>query len=376
MFRYLTAGESHGKALTGIIEGFPANVPIDTAVINADLKRRQQGYGRGARMKIEVDQVELLSGIRGGKTLGSPIAFLIKNRDYANWEKYMDPSRIWDSGRNVTKPRPGHADLTGAIKYGFADIRNVLERSSARETAVRVAVGSMAKQLLNCFGVEAVSHVVAIGTASLKESIGDPARIKLGDQSPVRCVDEATEQEMIVQIKEAKEAGDSLGGVFEIRLTGVPPGLGSYVHWDRKLDARLAFALMSIQGMKAVEIGEGFKNAGLKGSQVHDEIFYSEAEGYYRKTNRAGGIEGGMSNGETIILRSYMKPIPTLYKPLQSVDIKTKEGFLATVERSDTCAVPAASVVGEMVALTVIAEEFLRKHGGDSLEEIMKRWKL
>ncbi len=375
MLRYLTAGESHGKALTGIIEGFPANVPIDVDAINADLKRRQQGYGRGGRMKIEKDQIEILSGIRDGKTLGGPIAFLIKNRDYANWEQYMNPSKVSDNSRNVTKPRPGHGDLTGAIKYSFTDLRNVLERSSARETAVRVVIGSMAKQLLNCFGINAFSHVVAIGTASLKGNIWDLDKIKQADQSPVRCVDKTTEEEMIMQIKEARETGDSLGGVFEIHLTDVPLGLGSYVHWDRKLDAKLAAALMSIQGMKAVEIGEGFKNAGLKGSQVHDEIFYSEDKGYYRKTNRAGGIEGGMSNGENIVLRSYMKPIPTLYKPLQSVDIKTKESFSAAIERSDTCAVPPASIVGEMVAATVVAEEFLRKYGGDSLEEILKRWK-
>ncbi len=375
MLKYFTAGESHGKCLTGIIEGFPSNVPIDINKINADLKRRQMGYGRGDRMKIEQDSIEILSGIRDSKTLGSPIAFTIENQDYANWENHMDPIEVTDHSRVVTKPRPGHADLSGAIKYNFTDIRNVLERSSARETAVRVAIGSIAKQLVNYFHIDVVSHVTAIGNACLEENIWDIDKIKNADESPVRCVDKDAENKMIHEIEEAKKAGDSLGGIFEIHITGVPVGLGSYVQWDRKLDAKLAYSLMSIQGIKAVEIGEGFKNATLKGSEVHDEIFYDDEKGYYRKTNRAGGIEGGMSNGENIIIRCYMKPIPTLYKPLQSVDIETKESFVATIERSDTCALPAASVVGEMVAITLIAEEFLRKYGGDSLEEIAERWK-
>ncbi|MDI9476916.1 MAG: chorismate synthase [Natronincolaceae bacterium] len=375
MLRYLTAGESHGKCLTGIIEGLPSNVPIDIDKINADLKRRQMGYGRGDRMKIEQDSIEILSGVRDGKTLGSPIAFLIRNRDYVNWEQYMNPVKVEDNSKKVTKPRPGHADLSGSVKYNFTDIRNVLERSSARETAARVAIGSIAKQLMNCLGIDVISHVTAIGSASLKENIWDIDKIKNAGKSPVRCIDKNVESRMIDEIEEAKKTGDSLGGIFEIHIIDVPVGLGSYVHWDRKLDAKLAYSLMSIQGIKAVEIGEGFNNSRLRGSGVHDEIFYNPEGGYYRKTNRAGGIEGGMSNGENIIVRCYMKPIPTLYKPLQSVDIETKESFIASVERSDTCAVPAASVVGEMVAITVIADEFLRKYGGDSLEEILDRWK-
>lgn len=375
MFRYFTAGESHGKCLTGIIEGFPSNVPIDVNIINKDLKRRQMGYGRGDRMKIESDTIEITSGLRGGITLGSPIAFEIENKDFENWVEYMDPVNKIDESRKVTKPRPGHSDLPGSIKYNFSDIRNVLERSSARETAARVAIGSMAKQLMKHFNIDVFSHVRSIGKISLEENIWDIEKIKDADSSPVRCIHKATEDRMIEHIKKAKEEGDSLGGSFEIHISGLPVGLGSYVQWDRKLDAKLSYALMSIQGIKGVEFGEAFLNSSLEGSKVHDEIFYDEDLGYYRKTNKAGGIEGGMSNGENIIIRCYMKPIPTLYKPLQSVDIETKESFLATVERSDTCAVPAASIVGEMVAITVIAEEFLRKYAGDSLEEIERSWK-
>ncbi|MBB6218076.1 chorismate synthase [Anaerosolibacter carboniphilus] len=375
MLRYLTAGESHGKCLMGIIEGFPANVPIDIEMVNTDLRRRQKGYGRGGRMEIEKDEIEILSGVRGGKTLGSPIAFRIANRDYENWERYMNPLEVDVEGRKVTKPRPGHGDLAGAIKYGFHDIRNVLERSSARETAVRTAIGSIAKQLLLIFGIAGVSHVTAIGGVSLREKIEDFERLKMAEQSSVHCVDPLVEQKMIQEIERAKSTGDSLGGVFEIHIKGAPVGLGSYVHWDRKLDARLAQGLMSIQGIKGIEVGWGFVGASLQGSQVHDEIFYNANTGYYRESNRAGGIEGGMSNGENIVLRCAMKPIPTLYKPLKSVDIETKEPFVASVERSDTCAVPSAAIVGEMVALTIIAEEFLKKFGGDSLEEIEERWK-
>ena len=326
-------------------------------------------------MKIESDTIEILSGLRGGKTLGSPIAFEIKNKDFENWEQYMDPVNNIDESRKITKPRPGHSDLPGSIKYNFTDIRNVLERSSARETATRVAIGSISKQLMNHFSIDVFSHVRSIGRVSWEENVGDIEELKNADESPVRCIHKSTEDKMMEHIQQAKEEGDSLGGSFEIHITGLPVGLGSYVQWDRKLDAKLSYALMSIQGIKAVEIGEGFKNSTLVGSQVHDEIFYDENSGYYRKTNNAGGIEGGMSNGENIIIRCYMKPIPTLYKPLQSVDIETRESFVATVERSDTCAVPAASIVGEMVAITVIAEEFLRKYGGDSLEEITRSWK-
>ncbi|ABR46874.1 Chorismate synthase [Alkaliphilus metalliredigens QYMF] len=375
MFRLLTAGESHGKSLVGVIEGFPANVKIDIEEINRDLGRRQRGYGRGGRMKIEKDRVEILSGVRGGKTLGSPISFLIENKDYANWEPYMNPEAVDGEEKRVTQPRPGHGDLTGTLKYGFDDIRNVLERSSARETAVRVAIGSLAKQLMREFHIEVYSHVTAIGSVSLGEPVENIEKIKRAEDSEVRCLDPEVEKAMIEEIKRAKEEGDSLGGIFEIHVTGVPRGLGSYVQWDHKLDAKLAHALMSIQAIKGVEVGCGFDQAQKKGSQVHDEIFFSQEKDYYRKTNYAGGIEGGMSNGENIHLRCAMKPIPTLYKPLRTVDIETKEAVLATVERSDSCAVPAASIVGEMVAITVIAQEFLKKFGSDSLEEIRKTWK-
>ncbi len=375
MFRILTAGESHGKGLVGMIEGFPSNVSIDTREINKDLGRRQKGYGRGGRMKIEQDKIDFLSGIRGGKTLGSPISFFIKNKDYENWEAYMNPEEVDEETRKVTQPRPGHADLTGALKYNFSDIRNVLERSSARETATRVAIGSIARQLAEIFNIEVVSHVTAIGKASLKKPVQDIEIIKNAEDSPVRCADKNMESAMIHCIDQAKEDGDSLGGVFEIHITGVPKGLGSYVQWDRKLDAKLTYSLMGIQAIKGVEIGYGFENAQKKGSKVHDEIFHDPHKGYHRRTNHAGGIEGGMSNGENIIIRCAMKPIPTLYKPLKTVDIKTKEPMLATIERSDTCAVPAASVVGEMVAITVILQEFLTKFHGDSLEEIVKKWK-
>ena len=407
MLRFLTAGESHGKTLVGTIEGFPSNVPIDMEQINKDLARRQKGYGRGGRMKIETDKMEILAGLRNGKTLGSPIAFLIKNKDYENWGKFMDPEEAEMEEKRVSKPRPGHADLTGALKYGFDDVRNVLERSSARETAVRVGIGSLAKQLMTLFDIEVYSHVIAIGNAALGKNPNENSDEKLGkiidekldakldgkideksdeekedlevlkkaEESEVRCIDQDAENAMIEEIKKAKENGESLGGVFEIHIKGVPHGLGSYVQWDRKLDGKLAHHLMSIQGIKGVEIGDGFETAGMEGSKVHDEIYYDEEQKFYRKTNHAGGIEGGMSNGETIVIRCAMKPIPTLYKPLKTVDLITKEEALASVERSDTCAVPAASIVGEMVAITVIAQEFLRKFGGDSIEEIRKRWK-
>jgi len=411
MLRFLTAGESHGKTLMGTIEGFPSNVPIDMEQINRDLARRQKGYGRGGRMKIETDKMEILAGLRNGNTLGSPIAFLIKNKDYENWEKFMDPKQAEMEEKRVTKPRPGHADLTGALKYGFDDVRNVLERSSARETAVRVGIGSFAKQLMALFDIEVYSHVIAIGNAgwgrnrnenSDENSDEKPGKainerldvkpdgkndeksiarkvdreiLQKAEDSEVRCIDQDTENAMIEEITRAKENGESLGGVFEIHIKGVPQGLGSYVQWDRKLDGKLAHHLMSIQGIKGVEIGDGFETAGMEGSKVHDEIYYDEERKFYRKTNHAGGIEGGMSNGETIVIRCAMKPIPTLYKPLKTVDLITKEEALASVERSDTCAVPAASVVGEMVAVTVIAQEFLRKFGGDSIEEIRKQWK-
>ncbi|NLJ75589.1 MAG: chorismate synthase, partial [Firmicutes bacterium] len=338
--RIVTAGESHGKCLVGIIEGFPAHVPLDREQINYDLWRRQQGYGRGPRMAIEKDEIIILGGVRGGLTLGSPIAFQIKNRDYENWQGYLDPWGPIKSGREVEQPRPGHADLAGAVKYGFRDIRNVIERSSARETAVRVAVGSIAGQLLALFQIRAVSHVVSIGQVQLKERVSDFSALETADESVVRCVDPIVTEEMVQEIRRAEREGDSLGGIFEIRITGVPIGLGSYVHWDRKLDGKLAQALMSIQGIKGVEIGDGFQSAKNRGSQTHDPIFFSQEQGYYRLTNHCGGIEGGVSNGEDIVIRCAMKPIPTLTKPLETVNIRTKEPALAGVERSDTCAVP------------------------------------
>lgn len=364
--RFLTAGESHGPCLVGIVEGFPAGVTIDVTAINQDLARRQQGYGRGGRMQIEQDEVQILTGLWNGVTIGSPITLQIINQDHANWAgKHHLP---------LTLPRPGHADFAGSLKYGFQDVRNVLERSSARETAMRVAVGSLAKQLLQKFGISSAVHVVRIGKAALTGGPWAFADLAKAEDSPVRCIDPEVSQAMIREIDGAKAQGDSLGGIFEIQIKGLPVGLGSYVHWDRRLDGKLAGALMSIPGIKGVEIGAGFAAAAEPGSEIHDELFYEEGRGYYRKTNRAGGIEGGISNGENIVLRAAMKPIPTLMRPLRSVDLVTKESGDASVERSDTCAVPAAAVVGEMVALTVITQEFLRVFGADSLEEMERRW--
>lgn len=375
MLRIMTAGESHGKALVGIIEGLPANIPLNLEAINQDLARRQQGYGRGGRMTIERDQLEVISGVRGGKTLGGPISFLIHNRDYENWQEHMDPFQENLTTRAVTAPRPGHGDLTGALKYGFGDVRNVLERASARETAVRVGAGSIIKQFLKHFGIESLSHVIALGNVKARPFPVTPEAREVIDTSPVKCLDPEATIKMMAAIDEAKAQGDSLGGIFEIYITGVPVGLGSYVHWDRKIDGLLAQSLMSIQAIKGVEFGDGFSNALRSGSQVHDEIFYDPSRGYYRKTNRAGGIEGGMTNGEPIVIHCAMKPIPTLYQPLKTVDIHTKEPLEASVERSDTCALPAAALVGEMVALGVIASEMIRKYGGDTLEEMIDRWK-
>lgn len=364
--RFLTAGESHGPCLVGIVEGFPAGFRVDIEAINRDLARRQQGYGRGGRMQIERDEVQILTGLWNGVTLGSPITLQIINRDHANWaEREHQP---------LTLPRPGHADFAGAIKYRFQDVRHVLERSSARETAMRVAVGSLVKQLLQRFGIISAVHVVRIGRVSLTGGPWSFAELIRAEESPVRCIDPKVSETMMREIDAAKEQGDSLGGVFEIQIKGVPVGLGSYVHWDRRLDGKLAGALMSIPGIKGVEVGAGFAAAETPGSKMHDELFYEPGRGYYRTTNRAGGIEGGISNGEVIVLRAAMKPIPTLMKPLRSVDLVTSKPGSASVERSDTCAVPAAAVVGEMTALTVIAQEFLRVFGSDTLEELEKRW--
>lgn len=380
MLRYLTAGESHGPAITAIIEGLPAGLPLTGAYIDKQLVRRQGGYGRGARMKIERDRVRLLSGVRGGLTLGSPITLQVNNKDWDNWSGVMSPEedeRVAE--RSVSRPRPGHADLPGALKYRHKDMRNVLERSSARETAARVAVGSVARRLLEDLGIVVSGHVISIGDvvskSTARESL-DLAQLaaRLAD-SRLQCADPQAEMQMITAIDQAREAGDTLGGVFEITVYGVPAGLGSYVQWDRKIDSRLAAALMSIQAVKGVEVGAGFAAAGQAGSLVQDEIFHEPDRGFYRLTNHAGGIEGGVTNGEAVVLRVAMKPIPTLYRPLKSVDINTKEPVEAAVERSDTCAVPAACVIGEAVVAWEIAAACLEKCGGDSLAELEDNWR-
>ena len=375
MLRFLTSGESHGKGLVSVIEGFPANVPVDVSFINADLKRRMGGYGRGARMKIESDQIEIFSGVRHGSTLGSPIAFIVHNRDWVNWSEIMSPEPNPEGAekRRVTRPRPGHADLVGALKYRFDDMRNVLERSSARETTSRVAVGAFCKLLLQELGIRIYSHVVSIkdiriSTEQLEEVSSD--LIPQIESSEMRCSDPLLDDAMKKAVDEAIEKGETIGGTFEVRATGVPPGLGSYVHWDRKLDGRLAQAIMSINAIKGVDIGNGLESDPY-GSQFHDEIFYNgENRQFYRKTNRAGGIEGGTSNGEEIIVRGIVKPIPTLRRPLMSVDFETKEPFEAQYERSDTCIVPAAAVIGEAMVTIVLAQAVQEKFGGDSLQEI------
>ncbi len=371
-FRYLTAGESHGPQLSAIIEGLPSGVRLLADSVNLDLARRQQGYGRGGRMKIEKDTVDLLSGVRWGETLGSPVTLVVKNRDWENWLEKMSPlSEHRDDSSAVTRPRPGHADLSGVLKYHLDDVRNVLERSSARETAVRVAVGGVAKALLAEFGIRIGGFVTEVGGVTVSAPQEPIEQLWLrAAESEMFCCDPLAEEKMKSAIDAARDAGDTLGGVVEVQVLGVPSGLGSYVHWDRKLDARLAMALMSIQAIKGVEVGIGFEAARRPGSRVHDEISYKE--GYCRDTNNAGGIEGGMTNGEPIILRAAMKPIPTLYKPLRSVDMRTHKVFEATVERSDTCAVPAALVVAEAVVAIEIANALLEKFGGDSVTEIKR----
>lgn len=371
MIRYITAGESHGPALTCIVEGLPANIDINLDRINHELSRRQQGYGRGKRMQIESDSIEVLGGIRFNKTLGSPVSFLLRNKDWKNWTDIMAIGK-GASKKVVSKPRPGHADLSGAMKYDFRDMRNVLERSSARETAMRVAAGAVVKELLYAFNIKISSHVIELGPIKVNNT--EKARkLKdlnmVADASPVRCINKDSEKEIITYIDKMKKEGDTAGGVIEVIIKNVPPGLGSYVHWDRKLDAQLAFALMSIQAIKGVEVGLGFDTARTPGSGVHDEIFY-EKDHFYRKTNNSGGIEGGMSTGEDIILKLAMKPIPTLMKPLYSVDINTKEAYTAHVERSDVTAVPAASVIAEAVVAPVIANVFLEKFGRDTYKDI------
>lgn len=375
--RYITAGESHGPQLTTIIEGVPAGLSLVADDINEELARRQKGYGRGRRMQIETDQVQILSGVRHGETLGSPIALVVENRDFAHWTKIMGAEPLTEQEekeikRKVTKPRPGHADLNGAIKYGHRDMRNVLERSSARETTVRVAAGAVAKKVLAELGIKVAGHVIEIGGVQAKEvTYSSIEELKsITEASPVRCLDDEAGNQMMRAIDDAKANGDSIGGIVEVIVEGMPIGVGSYVHYDRKLDAKLAAAIMSINAFKGVEIGIGFEAAHRPGSEVHDEILWNEEHGYTRRTNNAGGLEGGMTTGMPIVVRGVMKPIPTLYKPLQSVDIDTKEPFTASIERSDSCAVPAASVVAEAVVAWELATALIEQFGLDRMELI------
>jgi len=377
MIRYLTAGESHGKCLTGILEGLPAGIPVSHDEINEDLVRRQGGYGRGDRMKIERDKVDITAGVRWGKTLGSPIALVVENKDWKNWDKKMSSfSEDKGAAAPVTRPRPGHVDLDGVMKFDHMDARNVLERSSARETAVRVAIGSICKQFLSNFRIKFYSHVLEIGgvIAPSLDDVDSWELHKRAEASELRCADDATSLKIIEAIKKAKEDGDTLGGVFRVVVEGVPIGLGSNSHHERKLDGILAGALMGIQAMKGVEVGMGFEAARTNGSKVHDSIFFKKDRGFYRETNRAGGTEGGITNGQPIVLNVAMKPIATLYNPLPSVDIKSRRPFEASIERSDVCAVPAASVIGEAVTAFVIARAFLEKFGGDSLLETTRNY--
>ena len=388
MLRYLTAGESHGPCLTMIIDGVPAGFAIAIDKINHDLWRRQQGYGRGGRMLIEKDEAQVRSGIRWGETIGAPVALGIENRDWKNWTKKMSAlPEDRDDKIAVTKPRPGHADLNGALKYDRRDVRDILERASARETVARTAVGSFAKQLLAPFGIRVMGYLRSIGNvaANLQDLTFDEIYAR-SEESAVRPADPTAEEKMIALIEECKKEGNTLGGIFEVVVLGLPPGLGSHTQWDRKLDGRLAQALMSIQAMKGVEIGLGFEMARRRGSQVHDEIFFDPTKdvtegtprivptGFYRGSNNSGGTEGGMTNGAPLIARVAMKPISTLMSPLQSVDLRSKQPTDASVERSDVCAAPAAAVVGESVVAFEIARAFLEKFGGDSLSEIKRNY--
>lgn len=375
-FRWMTGGESHGPRLTAIVEGLPAGLALLAEHVDEDLGRRQRGYGRGARMKIEQDRVRFTAGVRGGETLGSPLVMEVENRDYANWTTRMQaepfPAELPEP---LIRPRPGHADLAGGLKYDRADLRDILERASARETAARTAVGAVAKRLLTAIGIEIGAHVIRIGeaAATLDPSLDAKALFARARASDLACADDVAAEAMRAAIREAAHAGDTLGGVFEVRALNVPPGLGSHVHWDRKLDGRLAQALMSIQAIKAVEIGDGIAAGSARGSQVHDAIDYlAEEKRFVRPSNRAGGLEGGISNGAEVICRAVMKPIATLKKPLRSVDIHSKEPLEAAFERSDVCAVSAASVVGEAMVAIVLADAVLEKFGGDSLGELSR----
>jgi chorismate synthase len=383
MLRYLTAGESHGQALAAIMEGIPSGLRLHPDFIGGRLAARQSGYGRGGRMKIEKDSPSFLSGVRDGVTLGSPLSMLIPNKDWENWRQVMAPFEVDDTAardKAVSRPRPGHADLAGALKYQQSDIRNILERASARETAIRTAVGAVAEQFLLEFEIELAGHVIQIGNIFANSAnLTQRQLLKNSERSPVRCADSVSSENMMREIDKAAAAGDTLGGKVEVVAYNVPLGLGSHVQHDRRLDARLAAAVMSVPAIKAVEIGEGVRLAGLRGSEAHDEIFYktgrkNRSGGFYRKTNRAGGIEGGISNGEDIIVRATMKPIPTLGRPLRSADIHTRKPFKAAVERSDICAVPAASVIARAAVAIELASAMLEKFGGDSMGEIKRNF--
>lgn len=375
MLRFLTAGESHGPALTVVVEGLPAGLPVDRTAIDADLRRRQGGYGRGGRMKIETDAVEVLSGVRHGRTLGSPVTLVVRNRDHENWRDVMSPDpqpREAKRRRALKRPRPGHADLSGALKYLTEDLRDVVERASARETTSRVAAGALARALLTAAEVELRSHVTRIGKASIPDGPPIPfERLASVEESPVRCAHAETSAAMIAEIDRAKREGNTVGGIFEVVVRGLPPGLGSFSQWDRRLDGRLAQALMSIQAVKAVAVGSGFEAGETSGAAFHDEILYDDDRGLHRASNRAGGLEGGVTNGEELRARAVVKPIPTLLLPLRSIDLRTKQPASASVERSDTCVVPAAGVVGEAMVCLVVADALLDKFGGDSLAEFL-----
>jgi chorismate synthase len=369
--RMITAGESHGPGLTCIIEGLPAGLELDREALDRDLARRQLGHGRGGRMKIERDKVQVTGGVRHGRTLGGPIALQVVNRDYANWEERMNPWPVQDAIAEVHLPRPGHADLVGTQKYGLSDVRDILERASARETAARVAGGAVAKAFLRDLGVEVLSHVIQItGVSAPRRDDLAPEDFADVDESPVRCLDPASSQAMVAEINRLRKENESLGGVFEVRAFGLVPGLGSHVSWEERLDGRLGQAILSIQAIKAVSIGDGIEVAGVPGSRAHDEIFYDETHGYYRETNRAGGVEGGMTTGDPLVVRGSMKPLPTLTKPLRSVDISTHEPAEALRERTDSCTVPAAGVVGEAMVAFVLADAYRRKFGGDHIADV------
>jgi chorismate synthase len=371
--RLITAGESHGPGLTCVVEGLPAGLQLDEDTLNRDMARRQLGHGRGGRMKIERDRAEVTAGVRHGVTLGSPVALRIANRDYANWEERMNPWPVDAEVSEVHLPRPGHADLVGTQKYNLSDVRNVLERASARETAARVAGGALARSFLRGLGVEVRSHVVQIGSvhAPARDAPLAVADFDAVDDDPVRCLDPEASRAMVAHINAQRKANESLGGVFEVIAFGLVPGLGSHVSWEERLDGRLAGALCSIQAIKGVGLGEGFALAGKPGSEAHDEIFYDDERGFYRESNRAGGLEGGMTTGDPLVARAAMKPLPTLTKPLRSVDIATKEPAQALRERTDSCTVPAAGVVGEAMVAFVLADAYRTKFGGDHIDDVL-----